>query len=158
MTLHAIRYWEMWDHLRAYLPSVRMLSILQGGKVYIEGDDYSQPEGPETAMWGRLIIVPSQRMWEDQVGTGPTRSCSFLTRAEAHPSYAPGARVDKLLDGIQDEATVLLNGHIIPKATYIMGALPLWQARPPQPLPLWDDDRGVYFTSAEWRLEVASPS
>lgn len=150
-----IRYWEIWDHLRVYLASARMLSILQGGKVYVEGDDYSKPEGPTNTIWGRLVLVPSQRMWEDQVGTGPTRSLAFLSRAEGNPNWVDGTRIDKLLDGIQDEVTKLLTGHALPKATYVMGAIPLWQSRPPQPLPLWDEQRAVFFTSAEWRCEVA---
>lgn len=152
-----IRTWEMWDHLRVLLASVRMLELLQGGKVYLEGDDYTTPDGPEDKIWGRLILVPSQRMWEDQIGTGPTRSISFLTRAEAHPNFVPGTRVDKLLDAIQVEVETLLTGHIVPRMTYMMGALPMWQARPPQPLPLWDEDRGMYFTSSEWRTELATP-
>lgn len=150
-----IRHWEIWDHLRTLLPSTRMLSILQGGKVYIEGDNYTTPEGAETAFWGRLIIVPSARMWEDQVGTGKTQSMSFLTRAECHPNWVVGTRPDKMLAGIQDEAYKLLDGYVLPRLTYVMGALPLWQARPPQPLPLWDEERGVYFSSAEWRTELA---
>lgn len=154
--MKSIRFWELWDHLRTLLPSTRMLAILQGGKVYLEGDDYSKPEGPEGDIWGRLVVLPTARMWDDQVGTGPTRNVSFLVRAEAHPNWVEGTRPDKLLDAAQDEATILLSGHTIPKLTYIMGAIPLWQARPPQPMMLWDEQRGLYFTSAEWRCEVAA--
>lgn len=153
-----LRVWEVWDHLRTLLSSTRMTTILQGGKVYVEGlDNYAQPEAAETTLWGRLVLVPSQRMWDDVVGIGPTRSISFLVRSEVHPTYVPGTKVHQMLEGLQDEAFILLQGHIIPKMTYVMGALPLWVARPPQPLPLWDPDRGLYFTSSEWRCEVASP-
>jgi hypothetical protein len=151
-----MRYWEVWDVLKARLASARMLTILQGGKVYLEGDDYSQPEGPEDKPWGRLVIVPGQNLWPDEPGIGPTSTMSFLTRAEGNPITNPGFNLQKLLDGIQDECYSQLAGFTIPKMNYVMGALPIWLNRPAQPLPLWDDSRGLGFTSAEWRTELAS--
>lgn len=158
MNTNTIRYWEFWSTLKAYLAAnANLMRVLSGGKVYVEGQDYSKPEGPENQPWGRLVLVPTNRIWEDQVGTGPTREMSFLTRAEVNPITDVNFSAQKLLDGIQAHTTESLDGYVLPKLTHIMGALPLWVARPPQPLPLWDDDRAVYFTSAEWRCEVAAP-
>ena len=151
-----IRYWEIWDVILARLQSARMMTVLQGGKVYKEGTDYSLPEGAETAVWGRLVIVPTQNLWPDAVGIGPTRTLPFLTRAEVHSNNDVGYNAQKTLDAIQDECVVQLEGFVVPRQVYVMGATPLWLARPPQALPLWDDARGLYWTSAEWRCEVTS--
>lgn len=151
-----IRYWEIWETLKTRLNSARMQAVLQGGKVYIEGQNYSAPEKSEALPWGRLVIVPSQTLWPDESGVGPTRSVPFLTRAEFNTIPDPGFNVQKSLDAIQDECAVLLEGYILPVMAYAQAATPVWLSRPPQPLPLWDDTRGLYLTSAEWRTEVAS--
>lgn len=154
-----IRLWEYWEQLAAKLKaSTRLMTILQGGKVYLEGEDYSLPEGPENKLWGRLIITPATNPWLDKVGIGPTRSIRFLTRAEVHPGTSTlHVDVHKMLDGLQDECTVVLEGFVHPSMTYVRAAQSLWMARPPQVSPLWDDDRGVWYSSAEWRAEVVAP-
>lgn len=159
MDASRLRFSEMWQALLAQLKgSARLTAILQGGHVYLEGSDYSQPEAADTVPWGRVVLVPTARIWDDSVGTGPTREISFLTRAEAHWTGNPEYNVQKTLDGLQDEITAQFFGFVVPRLTYIMGASHLWLARPSQPLPLWDNDRAIYFTSAEWRMEVTSPT
>lgn len=150
-----IRYWEIWEHLKVYLNTPRMIAVLQGGKIYLEGTDYSRPESDLAKPWGRLVIVPTQNLWPDEPGSGPTRTLAFLTRAEFNAITDPGFNVQKSLDAIQDECVIQLDGHVLPAMQYAQTALPLWMNRPPQPLPLWDETRGLYFTSAEWRGEVA---
>jgi hypothetical protein len=132
-----------------------MTSILQGGKVYLEGSDYSVLEGPEDKPWGRLVIVPSQNLWAPTPGVGPTVGVPFLTRAEFNPIANPEFNVQKSLDAIQDECYMQLYGYKLPSMSYAQTAMPVWQNRPPQPLPLWDEERRLYFTSAEWRFEIA---
>lgn len=157
-TTNRIRYWEVWEDVMAHLQaSARLIQVLQGGKIYLEGSDYSQPEGAENKAWGRLVLVPVTNPWLDKVGIGATRSLRFLTRAEVHSNNAPGFNPQKTLDAIQDECMVQLEGYVIPIKQYAMGALPLWLARPQQQIPLWDKDRSLYFTSAEWRGELAAP-
>lgn len=155
--MNQVRFWEVWDELLARLNTARMQHILQGGKIYLEGSDYSQPEGAEDKPWGRLILVPTANLWPDDTGVGPTRTLSFLSRAEVHPIRSAAFNPQKTLDGLQDEVFVQLSGYVIQPHKYVMGATPLWLARGAQPLPLWDDERGMYFTSAEWRCEVAPP-
>lgn len=153
--MNRIRYWEIWENLKTRLSSARMITVLQGGKVYLEGADYTAPEGPEDKPWGRLVIVPAQNLWPDEVGIGPTRTIAFLTRAEFNPYRDPGFNVQKPLDAIQDECYMQLSGYTPSAMQYVQFALPLWLARAPQSLPLWDEARALAFTSAEWRAELA---
>lgn len=151
-----LRYHELWLRVKERLSTPRMLSLLQGGKVYLEGENYSQPEvADETKVWGRLVLVPTSTLWPEDPGIGPMRRLGFLTRAEVHSNNDPAYFPQQTLDAIQDEVLVQLREYVVPKQKYIMGARAIWQHRPPQPLPLWDDIRGLWFTSSEYRLEVA---
>ena len=151
-----IRYHEFWLRVKERLSTPRMLQLLQGGKVYLEGENYSQPENTDqTKIWARLVIVPTSTLWPEDPGIGPMRRMGFLTRAEVHSNNDPAYFPQQTLDAIQDECLVQLRHYEVPKQKYIMGARGIWQHRPPQPLPLWDETRGLYFTSAEYRVEVA---
>jgi len=151
-----LRYTEFWQAVKAQLNTALMQSILGGpARVYLESDDYSQPEGVEGGEWGRLVIVPTATLWADADSSmGPTRNLAFMVRVELSNFTQVGYDHTIPLDAAQDEAENQLVGWVPVGFTRINVVLPIYLQANRQPLPLWDEDRGLYFTSAQFRTEV----
>lgn len=146
---------ELWNAVKVQLNTVLMQQLLGGpSRVYLEAEDYSQPEGPEGTEWHRLVIVPSSTLWAPaDSDMGPTRSLAFMTRAEGSDFKRPGYDYTITLDAIQDEVENKLVGWSPPGLTRIVMVLPIYLFAGRQALPLWDEDRGLHFNSAQYRLE-----
>lgn len=153
MRLH---YTEFWAATKARLNTALMQQILGGpNRVYLESEDYSRPEGVEGGEWGRVVIVPTATLWADADSSmGPTRNLAFMVRAELSNYTKPGYDHTIPLDAAQDEAENQLVGWWPIGLTRISVVLPIYLFAARQPMPLWDEDRGLYFTSAQFRTEV----
>lgn len=152
MKLH---YNEFWNAVKVRLNSALMQQLLGSGKIYLESEDYSAPEGPEGTQWHRLVIVPSATLWAAaDSDMGPTRSLAFMTRAEGSNFQKAGYDYTIPLDAIQDEVENLLIGWTPVGMTRIYAILPIYLFAGRQPLPLWDEGRGLHFNSAQYRTEI----
>lgn len=152
-----LRYGELWEALRDRLNTERMQRMLGGlSRVYLEGEDYSRPEGNEGTRWARLVVVPAVSLWPaGGTGMAPTRPVGFLVRAE-HSNYVrEGYSIQVSLDAIQEEAEDQLVGWCPEGLTWIRCALPIYLYAGAQPRPMWDDKRGLWWTSGHYRTEVA---
>lgn len=153
MRLH---YSEFWQAVKAQLNTALMQQILNGGKVYLQGEDYSTPEGPEGSLWGRVVVVPAQTAWPNtEADMGPTREVPFLVRAEFSDFTRPGYDVQVSLDAAQDEAENQLIGWVPTGLPRITVVVPIYLQNSREVYPFWDDDRGLHFNSAQFRTEVA---
>lgn len=151
-----IHYNEMWNAIKAQLNSPLMQQLLGPGKIYLESEDYSAPEDAEGTQWHRLVIVPSATLWAAaNSDMGPTRDVAFMVRAEGSDFKKAGYDYTISLDAIQDEAERLLIGWCPAGLTRIKVVLPIYLFAGRQPLPLWDDDRGLHFNSAQFRTEIS---
>lgn len=151
-----IRYTELWRRLKQELSTEDMLVVLGGGKVYIEGEDYGEPEGKVGELWGRMVIVPSQTAWPDTNAPGPITQLSFIVRSEVTGNFSrPGFIPSANLEAQQVIVYSQLDGFLPTDLLYLRVAMPLFLQRVPQPLPLWDDPRQIWFTSSEWRGYVS---
>lgn len=151
-----LHYTEFWQAVKTRLNTATMQAVLGGAnRVYLESEDYSKPEGVEGGEWGRVVIVPTATLWADADSSmGPTRNLAFMVRAELSNFTKLGYDHTIPLDAAQDEAENQLIGWCPGGLTRIVILLPLYLQANRQPLPLWDDDRGLYFTSAQFRTEV----
>jgi hypothetical protein len=153
----SVSVWELWDYLKTRLSTERMERLLGGeDRVYKTTEAFSA-EGGENEVWGRVVIVPTATLWRAQFAPNETRKVGFLVRGEVHaPPLETSFDPSRLLDAIQREASELLHGHVPPGPfVHMMVALPIYQWSHPQPVPLLDDARGVFYTSSEFRVEVA---
>jgi hypothetical protein len=148
---------ELWEAIKPRLDTVRMQSILGGTGRIVRVDQDLSPYGAETAAWARCVIVPVRRIYgEPAEGAGRNRDVRFLLRTEVHaPSgdtaYNPGIAAE----AAQGEGFAQLHGWVPTGFTYarVVGAISRETA--PQSLPLWDDQTGLWYLSAEYRAWLA---
>lgn len=153
-----IRTWELWPAIKAKLnQNAHLLQLLQGGKVYMQGDLYTALPSKAPLPYCDLVVTPALNMWPDAMGPHQIRRFVCIIRVECHPNNEASFNPAQLLDGIHAEVVNQLDGYIIPRQQFVMGATAMWMSRPPQASPLWDEGRGLFFTSAEWRCELATP-
>lgn len=156
-----VSLWEFWDHLKTRLSTDRMSRLTRGpGRVYVVDENYPEEGYGQAEVWARLIIVPTQAIWETPSVPNETRKVGFLIRTDAHaPVTDTGFRASRLLEAMQAEARSLLQGYVPPAPfEHVKIVLPIYQWTVPQSLPLWLDDEGLYFLSSEYRTEAANPN
>lgn len=153
--------WEFWDALKVLLSTPRMARLALGpNRVHIADENYPEAEGSEAEVWGRLVIVPTDTLWSVPTAPNETRKVGFLIRTDAHaPKNEQGFRAARMLEAMHAEARALLQGWIPPGPfEHVRIVFPIYQWTSPQPLPLWDDEDGLYYLSAEYRTEAANPN
>ena len=146
---------ELWAAMKARLDTARMQSILGGaGRIRLLTESMA-PLGTESETWGRVVIVPVRRMFgEPAEGAGRNRNLAFQIRTDIH---GPGGSYDPAIaaEAAQNEAFDRLHGWNPGAFTYGRVVGPISRETAPQSLPLWDDDLGVWFLSAEYRAILA---
>jgi hypothetical protein len=156
-----VSLWEFWDYLKTRLSTERMGRLARGaGRVHVVDENYPEDGYGETEVWGRLIIVPTLTIWVTPSVPNETRKVGFLIRTDAHaPRTEAGFRASRMLEAMQAEARSLLQSHLPPAPfEHIKIVMPIYQWTAPQPLPLWDDEDGLYFLSSEYRTEGVNPN
>ncbi len=153
-----VRVTDLWhDVVKPRLDSALMQTILGGaGRVYVEGDDYSEPEGAENQPWGRLVIVPATTLWEAVDDPSTVQPLAFLIRTEANNYTGSNYRVGVTLEAAQAEAYNRLNRWTPTGLRHALIAIPFYRWSRPQSLPLWDESRGLWFLSSQWRTQVTN--
>jgi hypothetical protein len=154
-----IRLSDLWDGVRTRVNSAMMQTVLGGAaRVYVEGEDYGDAEGPESAPWGRVVIVPASTLWDDIDDPSDLRRIAFLIRAEFNDFRGAGYRPGVSLEAAQAEAYNQLYRWTPALTTYraVVVALPFYRWTRPQPLPLWDEERALWWTSSQWRTQVTN--
>lgn len=145
---------ELWDAIVAQLSVADVDAVLGGAnRVYKVEENFKRPEGAKNTPWGRLVVVPTLQLW----GENPYsffRPVSFLVRAEFNSYISSGYDVSYILEATHRLCLSLLTGFAPAMSTSLV-AVPVWQNTPPAALPLWDDRRQMWFSSAEYRCEVS---
>lgn len=152
-----------WPMVVVRLATPAMATILGGaGRVYREIGQPFEPEGAENAAWGRVVVVPASTLWEPADGPGREARTAWLVRAEVHGA-GDGYDPTIPLEAAHGEAFARLHGWMpgrIETAGHVLqafGRLPVWRETRPQPLPRWDDERGLWYMSAQYRALIESP-
>lgn len=126
------------------------------GRVYVVGiDTVPVRGGDESIDWKRLVIVPGDTLWPQVEGSGEPSSIAWLIRAEANDLAAPGYDPSIGLELMQREAYWQLDGWRPAAFSAVQVVQRVYRMRRPQSVPLRDPDRGVLFTSSEFRTQVA---
>lgn len=127
--------------------------ILGGtGRIFLITDPSATVDlGGQDEAWGRGVIAPIRRVFgEPESQLGRARLIPFLVRFDVHSpggSYNPHVT----LEAAHTEAFRLLHGWTPGPLAHARMNLPVWRHADPQSLPLWDNETGVWFTSAEYR-------
>jgi hypothetical protein len=82
----------------------------------------------------------------------------FVVRGEVNnfmaPGYEPAANLEALMVEVYDR----LQGWIPTGLTYLTMAFKVYRQYTPQAMPMWDEGRGVWMMSAEFRCEAGAPA
>jgi hypothetical protein len=159
-----IRTAGLWRAIQQRVNTQAMRVILGSSaaapRIHLAYDDYLAQEGPEGAAWGRLVIVPTQTLWQSpREQPGQRRAIGWLVRIDYNPVHQPGYDVNVPLQAAQAEAYAQLQDWV--PTTPVTGAtvaFPFYRATPPQDIPLWDEPRGLWYNSAEYHTEVSRAS
>ena len=147
------RYRQLWNVVKVHVNTAVLQSILVTGKVYLEGENYSQPEGPEGGQWGRVVLVPTSSPFP-AASQEAFLSLGVLVRSETsnfeNVNYAPQVA----LEAQQWALYTQLQGWLPPATTFLQPASAFRLVRPWQELPLWDQVRGLYFMSSVYQIMV----
>ncbi len=155
----SLRIASLWGAIKTQLNTTRMGQINGGmNRIYYLTDDFGSPEGPETMAWSRVVVVPAVRAWAEIDTPGEIRTVGFLIRSEANDVRLAGYDVGTMLEASQDEAYARLHGWKPTGFTRFVVALPFYRWTPPQPVPMWDGERHLWFLSSEFRVDLAPPA
>lgn len=154
-----VRLAPFWAALATRLASSSTLTAALGGagRVYRATDDYSAPEGPADAPWGRVVVVPATVPWPQVSDAWGPRGVPFLVRAEVNDFHATGYDPLVPLEAAHVEIAAQLHGWT-PVVPGLVVTLPVFQWRPPEPLARFDPERGLWYLSTDWRVEVIARS
>lgn len=149
------RVWELWPAVQARLATATLTTILGGAnRIQLETDTPTQ-FGTESQAWGRVVIAPVRRFYgEPSEEVGRRRVVPFLVRSEIH-SPGSGYQPAIPLEAAQSEVFARLHGWLPTGLTRARVVEQLWRETPPQSLPLWDGDSGLWFLSSEYRAILA---
>lgn len=144
--------------VKARLASVRMVHLLGGaGRIYANTDDFSTaPAGvTEADTWSRLVILPATQFWDLEEQPGHNVLLTFITRGEVHPPADPAYNPATLLESIQQEVFVLLQAWVpgVHAGAYRVRE-GVYRHTQPQAQPMYDDQRGLWMTSAQYRASI----
>lgn len=145
-----------WEAVALQLASARMDTILMGaGRIYDSPASLPEQGEADRAPWGRLVIVPGVVPGGDFDRPDEPRQVLFLVRAEFADYRTPEYDVRVSLDAAHEEAKALLWGWMPPQVPGMRVLQGVYRFRYPIAQPLLDSERGVWFTSAEYRTLIA---
>lgn len=151
---------ELWPIIRDRVATPELAIVLGGAKrAYIVGDPMPNGLG-ETVAWGNVAIVPRATLWPQPANPGGMQGVGFLARVEFQDPQRPGYRVDVSLAAAHRLVYLRLVGWAPPvdAMRHAVVATAITIAEIPQPRPLYDDERGLWYTSAQYRLNVLDPA
>lgn len=137
--------------LRDRLRTPQMATVLGGpDRVYAAHEEYADEEA-QRAPWGRGVVQIGRALWSGQEQGGRRRLVRVLFRAECR---SPGAGYDPgvMLGLAHQEAHTRLEGWV-PPLEHARVMYPLFRRSAPTPLE-WDDERGLWLSTAEYRVVV----
>lgn len=149
-----VRYRQLWNLVKQHVGTSSLLSILVVGKVYLEGEDYSQPEGAEGGQWGRVVLVPTSSPFPAAPTNEELLSLGMLVRSEVSNFQNVNYMPQVALEAQQWELYTQLQGWLPPATTFLKPASAFRLVRPWQELPMWDQVRGLYFISSVYQIMV----
>lgn len=116
--------------------------------------------------WGRVVVMVGRSLWDSQEQPGRERLVRVLVRAEVRPP-GKGYNPDLMLEAVHAEVFARLVGWK-PSAAEIQATRPAAHAaaavhfevrfpfyrRSVDETPLWDEERGIWYQTAEFRSVV----
>lgn len=152
-----VRLAEIWDAIRDQLATDDSTTVLNGGRVYLNTEDFAEPPGPEGGAWGRQVIIPSTTLWPVAEVSDLYRPVNFTVRSEMNSIHDPGYNAAYPLEKLQDITYTQLYHWWPGPTTYTRVVVTLWfyRQRPAQSQPQWDADRSLWWMSSEYRFEAA---
>jgi len=152
---------ELWPAVQARLSVAGMDAVLRGaGRVYVEGNKLP-PALANDADWGNLAIVPTRTLWSPPAAPGESRGVAFLIRAEFNNLVRPGYSPDVAIGAAHRVAYSRLQGWVPAPAAgtpadfrHFRPVTDILIASWAQARALWDDERGMWYSSAEYRVRL----
>lgn len=139
-----------WEDVKARLATARMETVLGGaGRIYLAAEQ-EEPDPGSSGWWARIVITPITTPFLQEDMPGREMFVPWLIVAETHKPTGMVFNPTVNLEAIQLEAFQRLHGWIPGLQTQYNGRLPVIRATPPQPLPLYDEEEDVWYTSSQF--------
>jgi hypothetical protein len=146
---------EFWSRVVTRLNSPDMANILHGANRIFRRDQAGaeRPPADPTEVWGRGVVSPIVRLYgEPESRPDRSREVTWAVRFDVFsPGGLSGYDPAITLEAAHLEAFHRLQGWTPTGMLRANVTHPIWRLRDPQAVPLWDDDYGVWFMSAEYR-------
>lgn len=148
-----IRLNEFWMALKTRVNSARIQELVRGAnRIHLSSDDYPTEEGARP--WGRVVITPVVTAFEIMNNPAQPRLLNWLMVAEWSNFEASSLPPNRPLESIHAELYNLLQDWEPVGLTKARISQAVYRWTSPQSLPMFDDARNVWFTSAEYRCNV----
>lgn len=146
------RTYELPDVVAQRLDTPILEELLGGpGRVFAKKDEPMEQEGQPSEAWGRVVVQLGERIVPAGQEHGTRRATPrVLVRAEVNRP-GPGFDPSRALEAIHAEVFQELEGWT-PVVDEASVAWPLWRVGMVNAEPLWDDERGLWLKTAEYRL------
>ncbi len=144
---------RFWKAVQVQLTTTETTTLLAGGRVYRDSEDFSRPDGELNAAWGRQVIVQSETMWPSRVIDPSWRGVGWLVRSEMNHFAGVGYDPSTPINRLQQIAFEQMTGWM-PSVVGLVARIAVYEERPPGALKL-DVDRDVWWMSSEYRCEVS---
>ena len=149
-----VRLADYWKTVKAHVATTALSTVLVTGKVYLEGEDYSKPEGAEGGQWGRVVLVPTMTSFPTAPLNSEFIDIGLLVRAEFSNYQNVNYRPQVALEAALQLCYRQLHGWVPAATSQVQPATAFMLIKPWQDLPMWDDQRGLYFLSMLFNSKV----
>lgn len=149
-----------WRALLARVATAELAAVLGGDSsvpgTYLSWDrGAAEPRGTPTGeVWGRVVLVPVTNPAGEIERPGRSRLLRWLARAEFRDPEIPGWDPAVSLDRAHDVLFARLHGWRAGDLGEALAALACYRTTSPGAGPSWDPDRGVWWSSCEYRALI----
>lgn len=161
------RLFEVWeavrDRLRASVDLEKILSPDQTAvttdRVILAGTPDAQKDRPagasDASPWGMLWIVPITTLWNTEEPVGRDVVAPFLVRVDFHVPKQSTFPLQRRMEAAHEEAFRVLHGWRPSGLEFAEVHGLISRSIRPEPMPLWDEQRGLWYLSATYTAPVA---
>lgn len=160
------RLFEVWEAVRARLADSSELEAVltpdtateTTDRIVLAGTEQAAKERPagvsDTAPWGWLWIIPITQAWNVPELVGRDTLAPFLIRVDFHVPAGSSFPLQRRMEAAHEVVFDLLHGWSPTGLTFAQVVEPMHREVRPQPMPLWDAQRGIWYLSAVYHAYV----
>jgi hypothetical protein len=147
---------ELWPAIQARIDTPEAIQIMNGGRTFRATENFAAFRGPEGSPWGMQVVKPTATLWPVQEVSDFFRPVGF--QVATYMNAPVGYVIEEPIEKLQDIVYKQLHEWTPAANTFkrVLVSFKITRQRPPQAMPEWDADRGLWMLSSDFRTEAAS--